>query len=96
MNGTRQAMLVTAVAVAVSAGPQAAGQVWKELGPAPIENGSYTGRVSAEKRYADGLHQALEAKERLSVLSEGLSPARVYRPAESTERTRLRSSTSAR
>lgn len=37
----------------------------------------YTGRLSEGKRYADGLHQALEAKEGLRVRSEDLTLAKV-------------------
>ena len=37
----------------------------------------FTGRVSADKRYADGLHQAIEAKERVHVESEDETLAKV-------------------
>jgi preprotein translocase subunit SecA len=48
-----------------------------------VEDGSvyivdeFTGRVSQEKRFADGLHQALEAKERLEVRTEDQTLAKV-------------------
>jgi preprotein translocase subunit SecA len=37
----------------------------------------FTGRVSPDKRYADGLHQAIEAKERVQVQSEDQTLAKV-------------------
>ncbi len=37
----------------------------------------YTGRVSPDKRYSDGLHQALEAKERVPVQAEDRTLAKV-------------------
>ncbi len=44
-----------------------------------VRNGSvyiiddHTGRVSPDKRYSDGLHQALEAKERLRIRGENIT-----------------------
>ncbi len=44
----RPAALLSAIAaLAISGTALADGPVWQELGPAPISNGSYTGRVSA-------------------------------------------------